>query len=367
MPEPVKVETILQGSEPLSVKNRPDIISVDNANFNEWADRKLGLIPTPEEAAAAELVKVEAEKAARLAAEKADKEADEAGTEPPAEIVPPDLPVDAKEGDRVGSRVYFKGKWVHKNNQNYRFHVKTAEAESARNEAKAERERAAAATARVEALTAKYEPPKSNVEEPEPQIAQFANMQDFLKSHTDWAGDKARREDSQKAAQERIAKQQEDATNGWNARWKAATENIPDFSEVIDASPLRISDELRDATFESEFGPQIRYHLAKNVDYAEKIGKMTVAGMLKELGKLEDKMAAGTISYGSAAKPQSKSQDAPRAVAAPVAEISKAHPPITPLNGGTDESGLMLRGSDPVPANMTYEQWKAARQARRIR
>lgn len=366
MSESATVEVTLQGDAPISettgnvVKGRPDIISIDNKDFNKWADKQLGLIPDPTdpaEMAKAELVKVEAEKAARLA--------EETETAPP-----PELPSTANEGDRKGPHVFFKGKWVHKNNQNYRFHVKTAEAEAARNEAKVSRETAEAARREAAELRAKYEPPKPDTPDPEPLPAQFTDVAEYAKAIKEWTADNTRREDAKKIATENAAKAQEHAAKAWGERWTAATEAIPDFKETIESSPLRISDELRDATFESEFGPEIRYHLAKNPDYAEKIAGMTVAGMLKEVGRMEDRFEAGTVpgipvNRGGAAKPSTKSADAP-AKTTPVAEISRAPAPISPVTGDSG-SGIVLSGSDPVPKNMSYESWKAARSTGRIR
>lgn len=355
MSESATVEVTLPGEKPLSettgnvVKGRPDIISVDNKDFDKWADRQLGLEviePDPADAAKQELVKVEAEKAARLAEE----------AETPA---PPELPETANEGERKGAHVFFKGKWVHKNNQNYRFHVKTEEARTAQSEAKVSRETAEAARREAAELRAKYEPPKTEAD-PEPLPAQFTDVAEYAKALKEWTADNTRREDAKKSAQEQVARQQEAAVKAWTERWEAATESIPDFKETIENSPLRISDELRDATFESDFGPEIRYHLAKNPDLAEKIAKMTVAGMLKEVGKLEDKFETGSIpGKGGAAKPSTKS-------AAQPAEISRAPAPINPVKAGAD-SGLLLSGTDTVPASMNYETWKAARQSGRIR
>ena len=80
--------------------------------------------------------------------------------------------------------------------------------------------------------------------------------------------------------------------------------------------------------------------------------------MLKEVGKLETALAKGAKAEAKADKAAASQHTA--------TEISRAPAPISPLNGGGDPV-VRLSGHQAVPANMTYEDWKAARKAGKIR
>ncbi len=325
---------------------RTDIVNVTSENFNDFVNDKLGTpvdaieeVETPEAIAAKELAELEAKQA-------------EADAKEAAKAAEP------KEGDIDGSKVYFKGKWVNKHDFAYRLHVQT-EAKSkeaddkvaaAAAEAKTAKDALAAAEQRAKELQDKYEPPKSLDLGPEPTPDQFRDPIEYGKALKDWAIENTRREESAKIEAERV-------TAAWKAKQEAVVKEIPDYKEKIESSPVKVSDQMRDAILESDIGPKILYHLADNPDVAEALGQMTVGKMLRELGKLE-------ATLGSTEKPATKSAEA--APKTPLAEISAAPAPITPLKGANSPVAN-LSGSDDVPNGMSYEQWKARRQAGKIK
>jgi hypothetical protein len=341
--------TATETPAPGAVEGRPGVTVVTNENFGEYVDSKLGPLtppetanPDPEAVAAEEAAEIEAKQAAEKAAAAA-----------------------PKEGDTDGAKVFFKGKWTPKHDFAYRLHVKTQETETAAAEkvAKAAKdaedaraELAKAAKERDE-LRAKYEPPKSEEIGPEPQASQFTDMAEYAKSLKEWAGQKALNEAKAAREVEQAAKDREAATKSWNTRLKAAQEALPDYAEKVEASAVQVSDQMRDAIIESEVGPQILYHFAEHPEVAEAMGKMTVKAMLKEFGKLEDKI-------GSAGKPQGKSGNGASTLAS-VAEISKAPAPITPLRGASAPAGLKF--DEKGNWTGTPEEWKRAREQGKIK
>jgi hypothetical protein len=77
----------------------------------------------------------------------------------------------------------------------------------------------------------------------------------------------------------------------WREREDAFKAKTPDYEHARDTSDVKVSDEVRDAILESEMGPQIIYHFAKHPEDAERINTLTVGGALRELGRLEARLA----------------------------------------------------------------------------
>ena len=319
------------------VNNQPERITVvTNENFSEYVDKQLGVDPVKE--AEAEAARVEEEKAARIAAEE----------DPAAEFV--DETGDTEPEKRKGKKEKLNERFSELTAKRKEAEEKAAQAAQTAREAQ---ERAEAVQRERDELRAKYEPPKTDELGAKPELAQFQTTADFEKALEDWTSDKIRIEDGKKRAEEQSRKQAEDAKKAWDANLKAAKEKHADFDSVMAAAQdkIKFSDEAREAIFESNMGPEIlRYYaLPENHDASVKLGEMTVKGMLKEIGRLEEKLAD---------KPQSKAE-------VRAAEMSKAPPPITPLKGGSAAVGT-LNGYDEVPKNMSYDDWKKWRQAGKI-
>ncbi len=236
---------------------------------------------------------------------------------------------------------------------------KTAETAREKSEAAAKEAtaRAEAAERQAAELLAKYEPPKSEELGPEPQPEQFVSVADYAKALKDWTSDKVMR-DHQAAENEKQEKARaEQVTKDWQGRVTALQTEVPDYEAVINASDVKVSDQVRDAIVESEEGPRILLHLAQNPDEAARIGKLTIGGALKAIGRLEAQLG----------KPVAKesAKDAPKAAGTPVSEVSKAPAPIVPLRGGSAPAAVPLNASGEFIG--TYEQYKALRQSGKIK
>jgi hypothetical protein len=147
----------------------------------------------------------------------------------------------------------------------------------------------------------------------------------------------------------KAAAEQEARFKAWADRVNAAKNDLPDFDDMVQSSDVRVSDPIRDAIIESEHGPKILYYLAENSEFAKKLGNMSVVSAVREIGKIEARFEKGD------AKPDVKA----------VVGKSKAPAPITPLRGAvnTVDAGLDADGN----FHGTYQQWKAARAAKKIR
>lgn len=316
---------------------RPDVKVVTPENVDAYVNDKLGVVD-PEANGKEDLSKVEAEKAARLAKEKV-AEADD-------EIDHPD----AKKREGLNQRFSELTKAR-----------KEAEEKAAKQaeETRAAREARDRAQDEARQLREKYEPAKKDELGPKPARAQFTSDDDFEKALMDWTADKTRMEDASKAEEERQARQAADTAKAWQDRQAKFKADTADYDDTIKNSDVKVSDQVRDAIFDSDVGPQILYHMAKNPDVAVKIGEMTVPRALKEIGRLEAQLG-GDNSKGGEKK---ESKETPKTA---LAEISKAPAPISPLrNAGAPV--VQLSGNDEVPKNMTYEDWKALRKAGKIK
>ena len=110
---------------------------------------------------------------------------------------------------------------------------------------------------------------------------------------------------------------------------------------------------MRDAILESEVGPKILYHFAKNPDEAERIGKLSVAKALKELGKLEATLQTNPVKTGK--NPVSQVSKEVKPAVEPISPLRGANAPVEPAVGSDGK----FKGS--------YAEWKAARKAGKIR
>lgn len=344
-------------------KARPDIQVVTAENFQEYVNAELGelqaiaapAVPAPGEPDIDPDAPKESEDGQPTAATETKTDGEPAPTT--------ETKAEPKEGDIDGSKVYFEGKWVHKHDFKYRVHVKAQEkvaeaaekATKAADDAKAAKAQRDAAERTAAELKAKYEPPVPDEVGPEPHPGQFSDVEEYGKALKDWTADNTRREDAKAAQAAKRDADQKQVVDNFMKRQTDFKTAQPDYEEVLGASEVKVSDQMREAIVDSDVGPQILYHLAKNPEVAEKLGKMTVSGMLREVGKLEAKLSGG------AASPTAKSE--PKA--ATVAEISKAPAPISPLKGGGGVPSVKLDAEGNFYGS--YEEYKAMRKSGKIK
>lgn len=252
--------------------------------------------------------------------------------------------------------VFFRDKWVDEGNFGYRLHLKTEEAlkpereklTAAEQKAKEAQEARQAAEAEAQALRAKYEPRRDAGPGAPPQLAQFVNQEEWSKAYSDWANENAAFTVAQRTAHEARVR-------SWEASKADVRKDFPDWDTKVGESKVVVNDPLRDAIYDSEHGPRILLHLAEHPEVATSLNNMPAGRMLREIGRLE-------ASFGKDTKPAPAAAAAPPA---PMAEISKAPPPISPLKETAGAANITMRGSDKWHG--TYEDFKRARQEGRIK
>ena len=192
-------------------------------------------------------------------------------------------------------------------------------------------------------------PQKADPVSEKPQASQFNDAFEYAEALAEWSAEKALEQRDIQEQQRTLDEQRNEVIKSWSAKLEAAKADIPDFDDMVASSNVQVRDEVRDAILESDVGPQILYHLASDDDYASKLAAMPTNKALKELGKLEV---------------QFERKEAPIEKSEPVAR-SKAPAPIKPLTAGKGTSDVLIDGNGAFHG--TYAQWKAARQAKRIR
>jgi len=227
-----------------------------------------------------------------------------------------------------------------------RFEKITKQREEARAEAQKEREARESLEAKVKELESRNQPQKVEAAE-EPRPEQFTDMYEYAKALTDYKVDQRLGEEKQKVEQAKAEAQRQQVINTWAKRVESAKAEMPDFEAMVGSADVVVSNEVRDAIFESDVGPQVLYHLAENPDIAEKLQGMTVTSALRTIGRLEAQFEK--------AEPQTKT----------VVGKSKAPAPINPIRSAANGRDVNLTSDGNFHGS--YQAWKAARLAGRIR
>jgi hypothetical protein len=187
--------------------------------------------------------------------------------------------------------------------------------------------------------------PKEQSRDEKPRPDQFVDAFEYAEALADWSAENAVMRARQEDVERKMQEERNKVIESWNTRVETTKSELPDFDDMVSSSDVVVSDQVRDAILESDVGPRILYHLAENPEIAQKISKASLITALREIGKLEAKFE----------------KTEPKEVKT-VAVKSKAPAPISPLKGTSSEQAV-ITDTD----KMTYAQYKAMRQAKRIR
>jgi hypothetical protein len=183
-----------------------------------------------------------------------------------------------------------------------------------------------------------------------PKAADFASHEDYEAAMLDHRIDDGVNRGLAKTAQAQADKFNQEANTAageaYNQRVAETVSRIPDFVEVVSKADIAISPALQEALRDSDKGPELVYHLAKNPGEAERLNAMSVRQMDREIGRLETTIVAK-----------------PAPPAPPAARTTNAPPPVKP---GSPASAP----ANTDPAKMTqaeYESWRKQNGARHTR
>ena len=214
--------------------------------------------------------------------------------------------------------------------------------------AKAEAAKERAERERLEAKLKEYEqkaPAKVDLDA-EPKPEQFTDAFEYAKALSEYSAEKALSNRDKQEAERKVAAEREKTIKTWTDRVNTAKASLPDFEDMVTSSEVAVSDQVRDAIMESDVGPQVLYHLAENPEFAKKLSTLSTITALREIGKLEARFETK--------EPEKKA----------AATKSRASAPINPIRGGGNASDVAMQNGEYVG---TYQAWKAARAAGKIR
>ena len=262
----------------------------------------------------------------------------------------PSEPTDNDDRSESGAEKEAKSTEERKQNPKLekRFSEITKQREQARQEAAQERETRQRLEAELAAVRQQQQPQQVRPADGKPQPSQFTDAFEYAESLADWSAEQALGRRDREDLERRADEARQKVISTWANKVATAKADIPDFDDMVASSGVAVSDPIRDAILESDVGPQILYHLAKEDDLAKKIASMSPFAALREIGKLEAKFEK---------QPETKQSN-------PVGK-SKAPPPISPIRNAGNANQVEI-GSDGQ-FHGSYQAWKAARKAGRIR
>ena len=296
---------------------------VTSENLAEFNANKLGLATDPSPTAA-------------------DPVDDKSGSEPAA-----------KDGQSEPGLADEEATGTEEKKQNPKLEKRFSELTKARKEAEAKAETERQAREELEKRLAALEGQKAPAQtEPQgnkkPSPDEYKDAFEYAEALAEWSANEALARREQEAKQKEAEAHKAKVIQTWQQKLEATKAELPDYEDMVASSTLTVNDTVRDAIIESDIGPRILYELASDDDLAEKLSNLSTAGALKLIGKLEAKFE--------------KTAEPAKAEKKTVAAKSNAPEPIRPLrsNGGVADVAI-------DPEGMSYQQFKAARRAGKIR
>ena len=192
------------------------------------------------------------------------------------------------------------------------------------------------------------EPQKEPENNRKPSPDDFKDAFEYAESLAQWSAEQALAKRDQELRQKEVEAKRATVIKTWQEKLESTKAELPDYEEMVASSSMSVNDTVRDAIIESDVGPRILYELASNDELAEKLSNMSIAGALKLIGRLEGQFE--------------KTEEPAKAEKKTVAAKSKAPEPIRPLRSTSGVAEVSLDGND-----ISYQQWKAARKAGKIR
>lgn len=145
----------------------------------------------------------------------------------------------------------------------------------------------------VEMMMARPETPKAP---PEPQApptleAHGYDEQKYQAAFLEYAKAEARREAQEALKAERAREQAEAKAQSFKTREAEFLKATPDYQSVVYDPTTPISPVMAEIIAESDVGPQLAYHLAKNREVARALYNLPPTAAARELGKIEARLS----------------------------------------------------------------------------
>jgi hypothetical protein len=271
-----------------------------------------------------------------------------ASEESPTAATVEETPVEpaAQEGQSEPKLADDEATGTEEKKQNPKLEKRFSELTKQRKEAEARAEELERRLAAIEGKQAPQQQAPESVQKPTPD--NYRDAFEYAEALSQWSAEQALLKREQEVKQKEFEVKKQKVIQTWQQKLETTIAELPDYEDMVASSNVKVNDTVRDAILESEVGPRILYELASDDDIAEKLSTMSIASALKLIGKLEAKFE--------------KTDEPVKAEKKTVAAKSKAPEPIRPLRSTGGVAEVSMDGND-----MSYQQWKAARQAGKIR
>jgi hypothetical protein len=173
-----------------------------------------------------------------------------------------------------------------------------------------------------------------------PDPGDFDKYDDYIDALTDWKADQAVSKRMEADSTRKVA---ETRAQTFAERQVQARTTMPDYDEVVGGSDTPIANHVGESILESDLGPQLAYHFAKNPDALMRLNSMSPTAAAREIGRLEATLSSK-----------------PAAPAAPTKKVSN-----TPAPAGT--LGTQGRATTPALQNLSMEEYTKQRKSQGAR
>jgi hypothetical protein len=173
-----------------------------------------------------------------------------------------------------------------------------------------------------------------------PAPENFKKYDDYIDALTDWKAEQAVAKRMEADSTRKVA---ETRAQTFAERQVQARTAMPDYDEVVGGSDTPIANHVGEAILESDLGPQLAYHFAKNPDVLMRLNSMSPTAAAREIGRLEATLPSK-----------------PATPAAPTKKVSN-----TPAPAGT--LGTQGRATTPALQNLGMDEYMKQRKAQGAR
>jgi len=161
--------------------------------------------------------------------------------------------------------------------------------------------------------------PKVTADEGTPKIENYDDIEKYAEAREKYASDKATKKFQDDQAARTNQQAQARLVAAWEAKVAKADAKYDDWDDIV--GEIKPTTHFITAIMGAENGEDIAYYLGKNVKEAERIAQLDTVSQIREIGKLEAKLAAEPVK---------------------VKTVSKAPEPIKPVGGSSGNLGKKM-------------------------
>jgi hypothetical protein len=203
-------------------------------------------------------------------------------------------------------------------------------------------------------LRALKEQAPTQVENTEPKRENFESDEKYRDAMVEWRVEKKFKEKEAEVKQSIEQQRQQQIVEEAKARMAKALELVPDYQQVLDDGDAPLPDYLCGYMQESEMIAELAYHFAKHPEVLERLGKLTPARALVEVGKIESKLQP--FAKSEAKEPKSDGPEPSTETGTLPSKTRATAPVITPLN--TASTGQVEKDPREMNIRETIHSWQ---------